>query len=142
MKKILIPLVIAASCFILPISLLAGYTSDSALGTWLVPKGDAKITVYQCGDKICGKISWLKTPNDLDDKNPDPAKRTNKLLGMNILWNFTFNGSEWVGGQIYDPDSGDTYKCKMWLNGNDQLKVKGFIGVSWLGRAEDWTRVK
>ena len=141
MKKRLLPLFIAASCLILTVSLMAGYTADSILGTWIVPKGDAKVTIYKYGNVICGKISWLKTPDDLDVKNPDPAKRSLKILGMNILWGFTFDGSEWSGGRIYDPDSGSTYKCKMWLNGNDQLNVKGYVGVSLFGRAETWTRV-
>lgn len=126
----------------LALSSYAAYTADSATGTWLVPKGDAKVTIYKYGNILCGKISWLKTPDDLDVKNPDPAKRNSKILGMNILWGFTFDGSEWTGGQIYDPDSGSTYKCKMWLNGDDQLNVKGYMGVSLFGRAETWTRVK
>lgn len=142
MKKSMVPLFVFVSCFILAVSLTAAYTVESALGTWLVPKGDAQITIYKCGDNHCGKISWMKTPNDLDEKNPDPAKRNNKLLGMNILWGFNFNGSEWVGGYIYDPDSGSVYKCKMWLNDSDHLCVKGYVGVSLLGRSEVWARVK
>ena len=74
--------------------------------------------------------------------NPDQLKRSDKILGKNILWGFSFDGDEWNGGYIYDPDSGKTYKCKMWLEGTDRLNVKGYIGVSLLGRAETWTRVK
>ncbi len=142
MKKIVIPLFIIISGFLLTAALLADYTAESALGTWLVPKGDAKVTIYKCADKLCGKISWLKTPEDLDTKNPDPAKRKIKILGMNMLWGFTFKDNEWVGGQIYDPDSGDTYKCKMWLKSDDKLNVRGFVGVPLFGRSEIWTRVK
>ncbi len=142
MRKRLLPFFIVASCFILTVSLLAAYTTESALGTWLVPKEDAKVTIYKCGENLCGKITWLKTPEDLDTKNPDPAKRKNKILGMNILWGFTFKNNEWVGGRIYDPDSGDTYKCKMWLKSDDKLNVKGFVGIPLFGRSEIWTRVK
>jgi uncharacterized protein (DUF2147 family) len=142
MKKIVLPLILIASCIMLTVTLLAAYTADSALGTWLVPKGDAKVTISKCGDKICGKITWLKTPEDLDTKNPDPAKRKNKILGMDMLWGFTFKDNEWVGGHIYDPDSGDTYKCKMWLKSDDKLNVRGFVGVPLFGRSEIWTRVK
>lgn len=142
MRKRLLPFFIIASCLLLTVSLLAAYTADSALGTWLVPKGDAKVTIYKCGDKVCGKITWLKTPEDLDTKNPDPEKRKLKILGMNMLWGFTFKNNEWVGGQIYDPDSGDTYKCKMWLKSDDKLSVRGFVGVPLFGRSEIWTKVK
>ena len=142
MKKTIFALIMIASCFILTVTVLAAVTADSVLGTWLVPKGDAKVTIAKCGDKICGKVTWLKTPEDLDTKNPDPAKRKNKILGMNMLWGFTFKDNEWVGGQIYDPDSGDTYKCKMWLKSDDKLNVRGFVGVPLFGRSEIWTRVK
>ena len=49
---------------------------------------------------------------------------------MNMLWGFIFKDNEWVGGQIYDPDSGTTYKCKMWLLSADKLNVKGYVGIS------------
>jgi uncharacterized protein (DUF2147 family) len=141
MKKILFAFFFIISCSVLTISLMA-YTAESAQGTWLTSKGDAKINIYQCGSKTCGKIVWLPNMNDLDDKNPDKSKRINKLVGMNMLWGFNFKNNEWVDGYIYDPDSGDTYKCKMWLSNDDQIKVKGFIGISLLGRSETWTRVK
>jgi uncharacterized protein (DUF2147 family) len=116
--------------------------ADSVVGTWLTAGKDAKIDIYRCGDRYCGKLSWLKNPDDLDTKNPDPARRNDKLLGKDILHGFVFKGDEWVKGKIYDPDSGDTYSCKMWLEGNDVLKVKGYIGVSLLGRSETWARSK
>jgi uncharacterized protein (DUF2147 family) len=45
------------------------------------------------------------------------------------------------GGTIYDPKSGKTYSCKMTLKG-DKLDIRGFVGLSLLGRTETWTRVK
>ena len=96
MKKIMFTLIMVASCFMVFVALLAAYTAESALGTWLVPKGDAKVTIYKCGDKFCGKVSWLKTPEDLDVKNPDPEKRKNKILGMDMLWGFVFKDGQWV----------------------------------------------
>jgi len=142
MKKTMFALIMVAFCVTITATLLGAYTADSAIGTWLVPKGDAKVTIYKCGDKYCGKVSWLKTPEDLDVKNPDPEKRKNKILGMNMLWGFTFKDNEWVGGQIYDPDSGDTYKCKMWLKSDEKLNVRGYVGIPAFGRSEVWTRVK
>ncbi|HNW27618.1 MAG TPA: DUF2147 domain-containing protein [Spirochaetota bacterium] len=142
MKKTMIALTMVAFCIMLTVTLLAAFTADSVIGTWLVPKGDAKVTIYKCGEKFCGKVSWLKTPEDLDTKNPDPAKRKNKILGMDMLWGFHFEKGEWVGGQIYDPDSGDTYKCKMYLKSDDKLNVRGYVGVPLFGRSEIWTRVK
>jgi uncharacterized protein (DUF2147 family) len=144
MKKKISVLIAFVSTIALTASLMAAYTAkaDDALGIWLVPKGDAKVTIMKCGANFCGKVTWLKSPDDLDTKNPDPEKQKLKILGMNMLWGFIFKNNEWVGGQIYDPDSGNTYKCKMWLISADKLNVKGFVGIPLFGRSEVWTRVK
>jgi len=142
MSKTLWALLLIVSGGILTLPLAAEFGPESVLGTWLVVKEDAKVTIYKCDDKFCGKITWLKTPEDLDTKNPDPAKRSNKILGMNILWGFTFSQGQWVGGRIYDPDSGKTYRCKMWLKSDDKLNLKGYVGIPLFGRSEIWTRVE
>jgi uncharacterized protein (DUF2147 family) len=142
MSKTLCALLLIVSGGILTLPLAAEFGPESVLGTWLVVKEDAKVTIYKCDDKFCGKITWLKTPEDLDTKNPDPAKRSNKILGMNILWGFSFNQGQWVGGRIYDPDSGKTYRCKMWLKSDDKLNLKGYVGIPLFGRSEIWTRVE
>ena len=47
----------------------------------------------------------------------------------------------WEGGTIYDPETGKIYKCRMWFDDNtDILKVKGYIGVSFVGRTTEWER--
>ena len=142
MSKTLCALLLIVSGGILTLPLAAEFGPESVLGTWLVVKEDAKVTIYKCDDKFCGKITWLKTPEDLDTKNPDPAKRSEKILGMNILWGFTFSRGQWVGGRIYDPDSGKTYRCKMWLKSDDKLNLKGYVGIPLFGRSEIWTRVE
>jgi len=61
-------------------------------------------------------------------------------LGLEILKNFKYKGTnEWTGGRIYDPKNGKTYSCNMRLEG-DTLKVRGYIGISVLGRTTVWTR--
>ena len=46
----------------------------------------------------------------------------------------------WSGGTIYKPDNGKTYKCKIALNADGTLSVRGFIGFSLLGVTQTWTR--
>ena len=46
----------------------------------------------------------------------------------------------WENGTIYDPKSGNTYSCFMELEGPDKIKVRGFIGISLIGRTAIWTR--
>ncbi len=130
--------------------------SDDILGTWLNQKQDAKIKIARCGNNFCGEIVWLKesvypagstegTPGTakIDYKNPDAARQKTPLMGLQIMDSFQFAGDNlWKNGRIYDPDSGKTYSAKATLVSHDQLDLRGFIGVSLLGRTEKWTRAK
>ena len=66
-----------------------------------------------------------------------------KLAGKEILKNFEFNGKDlWHNGTIYDPKNGKTYSCKISRDEKGNLNVRGFIGVSLLGRTAFWVKVK
>ena len=77
----------------------------------------------------------------LDSHNPDPALRSRRLLGITILDGFEYDGDDvWKGGWVYDPNTGNTYRCSITLVDRNTLKVRGFIGVSLFGRSDTWTR--
>ena len=129
---------------------------DDILGLWNTEKKDAKIEIYKCGTKYCGRIAWLKEPTYpagskegaqgtpiLDRNNPDPELRKKPLIGVRILIDFTFAGDNlWKNGKIYNSDNGKMYSGKMTLLSPDQLKVRGFIGISLIGGSTTWTRAK
>lgn len=117
------------------------------LGVWLNTEKDAKIEIYQCGDKICGKILWLKRQEEegkilRDENNPKENLRNRKLVGLDILKNFEYDedDNKWVDGKIYDPKSGKTYSCVMHLKSQSTLLIRGYVGISLLGRTVEWTR--
>jgi len=123
--------------------------NDLILGKWQNPSGEGRIEITKKGEKYYGKLYWLKEPNDetgqpkKDVKNPDETKRTRLVQGLQILEGFTSSGKgTYENGTIYDPKSGKTYSCKMTVKGNDKLDIRGFVGISLLGRTETWTRVK
>lgn len=123
--------------------------ADAILGKWVNPSGEGQIQVYKKGNLFFGKLAWLKLPNDettgqpkVDSKNPNAALQSTPLLGLEILKGFKHDGENvYEDGTIYDPKNGKTYSCKMTLDGN-KLKIRGYIGISLLGRSEVWTRVK
>ena len=82
--------------------------------------------------------------NAKDNKNPDSRLKDRKIMGLQILNNFSYNAkdSEWIDGTIYDPTNGKTYSCYMWFNNNtNELKIKGYIlGMRFLGRQTTWKR--
>jgi uncharacterized protein (DUF2147 family) len=61
-----------------------------------------------------------------------------------LLKSFKFNAKNksWENGEIYDPESGKTYSCNMKMETADKLNIRGYIGISLIGRTEVWTRVK
>lgn len=123
--------------------------ADVILGKWINPSGEGQIQIYKRGNQFFGKLVWLKFPNDeetgkpkTDKRNPDATLRSHPTLGLEILKGFTFNGDDtYDDGTIYDPKNGKTYSCKMTLDG-ERLRIRGYIGISLLGRTEVWTRVK
>ena len=74
------------------------------------------------------------------DKCTDERKNQ-KIIGMTIAKDLTEKNGVYQGGQILDPENGKTYKCKMTLDetGN-KLEVRGFVGISLLGRSQTWLR--
>ncbi len=116
--------------------------SDPILGKWQNPSGEGRIEIYKKGEKFYGKLYWIKDSAKKDAKNPDPKLRTRNIQGLEILSGFVKESKTYVDGTIYDPKSGKTYSCKMTLKGNDKLDIRGYIGISMLGRSETWTRIK
>ena len=95
---------------------------------------NAKVEIYEEQGKVFGKIIWQQNPRK-DINNPDPALQQRELLGLIFLKDFKSNGKgTWSGGRVYSPDNGKTYKGKMWLTKEGRLKMRGYIGISMLGR--------
>jgi uncharacterized protein (DUF2147 family) len=126
-------------------SIFAQNAGDKILGTWLNEEKDGKIEIYKSGSKYFGKLVWGKNMYEPDGssrtdiKNPDPKLRTRKLQDLVLLTNFTFDDGEWEGGKIYDPKSGKTYSCVMRFKGS-VLQIKGYIGITLIGRTTVWTK--
>ncbi len=124
-------------CLVLALMSVAGY-AQNVLGKWVTTDNESNVEIYQSGDKLYGKIIWLKRgEGQLDVHNPDKSLRSRKLLGVNILTGLTKNDKKWEGGKIYNPMNGKTYKCAIWLEGNT-LKVRGYVGVFY--ETHTWTR--
>lgn len=121
---------------------------DDVLGKWVNPSGEGQIEIYKRGDKYFGKLAWIKEPNDekgkpkLDVKNPNADLRAKALLGLEILKDFVFEDNKWTDGTIYDPKTGKTYSCNLTIKGDGQLNIRGYVGISLIGRSESWKRVK
>ncbi|QHT70182.1 DUF2147 domain-containing protein [Rhodocytophaga rosea] len=132
-----------------PAFIFAQKEADAVVGVWYNGSKESKIEIYKCDSRYCGKIIWLKEPlaengkPKIDKNNPDEKLRTRLILGMNLMRGFTYDEDNvWVDGEIYDPKSGKTYSCKMTLTDKNNLDVRGFVGISIIGRTDFWTRAE
>ncbi len=155
MKKLLIPSVLVAAACLL-IANLSSFTSiplktadgDAVIGVWKTGEGTAMVKVYKNGEKYEGKIVWLKEPTDpatgqpkKDKNNPKESNRQRPVLGLINVWGFAYDGkNEWDDGNIYDPKTGNEYSCTMTLKDNNNLEVRGYVGISLFGRTDVWKR--
>jgi len=147
MKSLSIKLFFSVSLLFTLFSLKAN-NPDALIGVWKTGEGNAMVRIYKNGDKFQGKIVWLKEPIDpetgkpkLDKNQEDPSLKTRPILGLVNIWGFKYNGSNtWEEGNIYDPKNGNTYSCTIKLTNPNTLEVRGYIGVSLIGRTDTWTR--
>jgi uncharacterized protein (DUF2147 family) len=122
--------------------------SDSPIGLWKTvddKTGAARaiVRIYEQDGRLFGKIESSFTPGAehrvctvcTDERKDQP------ILGLIIIRNMKRTDDEYAGGDILDPDTGSVYHCKMHVEGGTRLVVRGYIGISLLGRNQTWQRV-
>ena len=106
-------------------------------GVWKTQPGNegnyAYVEIKECDGKICGELikAFDSSDKEVESKN----------IGRNIIIGMSpKKGSKYGGGKIWAPDEDKTYRSKMNLVGDNDLKVSGCIAI--ICRKQDWTRVK
>ena len=137
-----VPTMIAAAFALVATSVATtslAQAAEAVLGKWLTKGGRSHVVISRCGNTICGKIVWLKEPNDkagkpkTDIRNKNEALRSRPLMGLSIIKGFTKaddKGAYWTGGTIYNAADGKTYKCYIQLQSDGRLKVRGYVAIS------------
>lgn len=124
------------------------HAQDQIETIWYNQEKTAKVQIYLAkNNKFYGKIIWLKEPlkdgkPKLDDNNPDEKKRNQPILGLLLLKGFVkTEDNVYEDGTIYDPKNGKTYSCTIKYK-NGILDVRGYIGISLIGRTTTWTKAE
>lgn len=136
-----------AVCGFLAVCYLPLVFAGSVAGTWTTiddKTGEkrAVVRISDSGGTLTGTIvKVFPQPGDTGMcNNCSGSFKGKKVLGLNFLWGLKPDGdNEWSGGSILDPKTGKVYKAKVSLKGN-KLYVRGYIGVSLLGRTQVWVR--
>jgi len=140
MRKIITGIILTCLSIFAQSFTVKQFAPNQIIGLYWSPKKDAKIEIYLKGDRFFGKSVWVATPRK-DAKNPNKSLQNRDILGLEFLTKFTYDDGIYNGGEIYDPETGKTYSCKMSLDGS-KLKVRGYLGISLFGRTEYFERVK
>src|SRR4030095_5602582 len=95
------------------------------------------IEIFEKNEKLHGRIIKLlsgatyttceKCSGELKDK---------PLVGMIILYDLEKSQSGRIDGKVLDPNNGKSYSCYLELESPDVLKLRGYIGVTSLGRTQ------
>jgi uncharacterized protein (DUF2147 family) len=127
----------------------AAAQDQTLVGVSLHANKRIRVEIAPCGDRLCGKIVWLRWPNDapslplVDLKNKNSALRTRPLLGLMVLKDLrpADDGRTWSGGEVYNPDDGVNYKATMSIQNDGGLRVRTYVLIPALGKTQIWTRV-
>ncbi|MGE0624261.1 MAG: DUF2147 domain-containing protein [Pseudomonadales bacterium] len=119
---------------------------EAVYGIWASSGTMIEVTPGADGG-LSARIIALKHPNwrekdragavgepKTDLHNPDERLRTRPLLGLEILSNYTYQRGRWHG-RLYLPTSGNTWTSTARVR-NGNLLIRGFLGISLLGRTE------
>ena len=124
------------------------FAQSSPVGVWETiddETGEPKshVEIFEKGGAFFGKVVELLPAATTTICNDCPGDKKDKpLVGLEILWDMQPYKDYWSYGRIVDPKDGDVYKCSFWLEDANTLRVRGYIGVSLIGRNQTWHRVK
>lgn len=128
--------------------LVAQNNPDAILGVWQTESKDARMEIFRRGDLYYGKLLWGNRIVEADGKtskkdihNPDGQLKSRNIIGIVNLSGLKYENGIYINGTIYDPPSGRTYDCKAWLE-DGKLQLRGFIGLSVIGRTATWHKLK
>jgi uncharacterized protein (DUF2147 family) len=125
----------------------ANVAKSNVDGVWIDAKGEGAVEIGACGEKLCGRIVWVKDPNDktgkplVDAYNPEPAKKKRPICGLPIIGDLKRQpDGSWDAGWIYDPNDGKSYDLEVTAKSADRLQIKGYMGMKMLSETFIWTR--
>jgi uncharacterized protein (DUF2147 family) len=108
------------------------------VGLWLTQDRGGVIAVEPCGDNLCVHIAGIVLDRPSD---PTPLdSRGVSQCGLRLVDGAARLKPNLWQGKILDPRDGKRYGVQLWLNPDGTLALRGYLGVSLLGRTETWTR--
>lgn len=117
------------------ISIAGASEGDKITGIWWNATKTAKIKVEKGLNTYSAAIIFLceeiGSCGDIqrDKNNPNSNLTSRPILNLQIITGLVYDSDKnnWSYGLIYDPKSGKTFSCTVWLEDNDNLKIRGYV---------------
>ena len=132
--------------FILLLMICGLINAQTIVGEWETfddKTGDklSVVEIYKTNDKFFGKISHLYEDDlNIICEKCEGKNKNKKVIGLVVLENLELDDDEYNNGTILDPNNGEYYKCYVELINENKLKLRGYIGISLIGRTQYWHR--
>jgi uncharacterized protein (DUF2147 family) len=123
--------------------------AESPVGLWrtmdeATGKARSLVRIVENAGVVSGRIEQIFDPDPGWDGRCAQCRDERKdqpVVGMLILTNLRLVGDEYAGGEILDPENGNVYRCRLRVvEGGRRLEVRGYIGISLIGRTQVWRR--
>ena len=90
--------------------------------------------------KLTPRVGYTPKETCVDCPPPYPNK---PIIGMDVVTGLKYkDGLNYTSGRILDPNTGKLYSMKAKLSSNGKrLHLRGYLGISALGRNQIWIRV-
>jgi uncharacterized protein (DUF2147 family) len=123
--------------------------AERICGKWESSEKTLIVQVYKADNKFAAKLIWYadtggKPMNYWTDKrNPNPALRNRKLIGMSVLQDMVYRAAtnSWEDGTIYESKYGREWSASAYIDKNGLLKVKGYWHFKFIGRTMTFMRM-
>lgn len=143
----LLTLLLAATAVVLPVH-AADARLATPVGLWQPLDSSGKplglIRIFETRGLYYGRI---EPSSPSDDRAARCTRCTGErhdqpIIGLVLMRHLRPQNGEYVGGDILDPDTGRIYGCTLRLtDGGHELLMRGYLGISLLGRSQTWRRV-
>ena len=119
--------------------------AQTIFGTWKTiddETGNAKsvVSIYESEGRIYGEITQILTKNKNAICSKCKGDKKNKpILGLKIIEGLRKNANVYEDGTITNPENGKVYKCRLKLEDENTLQVRGYVAFFY--KTQYWKRV-
>jgi uncharacterized protein (DUF2147 family) len=100
-------------------------------GIWLTEKEESKLEIYEYQGEFFGKVIWVK----------EQTEKAQKGVGVTVLKNFVRQKDNTCKGNIFAPHLNKTVKGVITPKSENEIIVRGFLGISLFGSSQQWKRI-